>query len=220
MVHDIALEISTIFVVILFVFLTISANGLMLDISKGASLNVTYSLYELDGDRINYCVQVKNEGLFLFKDVAVTNNLPPGLAYKPENQDYNSIILLRCIENNENGTIKNLTWYLGSIDTGQYKWLNFTVEQLHANGNLSHHRIIWEGMALGYPVMGVSPLEAEPYSKPQTVEVMVNYAEEEVASQTNFTIDEKLANLVPENALNDVMLSISTSDDNISAEVA
>jgi len=145
-------------------FLLVSAKEVQVDLSRDALLNITQSLYKLTDDGASYSVHVMNEGQILLKNVHVMDALPPGVLYFGP-KGASGLPLLICIEH-EDGITKNLTWYLKDIDTGQDKWVNFTVQKVDPSANLSLHEVRADGMAFGYLIKATPFTLAELYSAP------------------------------------------------------
>ncbi|MCX6677352.1 MAG: hypothetical protein NTU95_05340 [Methanothrix sp.] len=147
---------------IMALFLLVSAKEVQVNLSEDALLTITQSLYELADDGAKYSVQVKNEGQVLLKNVSVVDALPPGVLYIGP-KSTSSLPLLKCIEH-EDGITTKLTWYLEDIDTGQNKWVNFTIQKVDPSANLSLHEVRAEGRAFGYLIKGIPLNQAERYS--------------------------------------------------------
>jgi uncharacterized repeat protein (TIGR01451 family) len=129
-----------------------SAKDVQVDLSRDARLNITESKYQLIDGKANCTVQVKNEGQILIKNVRVKDFLPSGVAYHESNTVDDLPLLIRI--EHEAGLVKNLAWYVGDIDTGKDRWVNFTVQIINKSVNLSNHIVQAEGEAFGYLIRG------------------------------------------------------------------
>lgn len=159
----------------LFVILPIASSyEVAINLSKEVSLNITQSLFNESNEKnITYYLQVKNEGSTLIKDINVTDILPPGVFYLvPNDLGKNEAPLLRCIVHNVDKTTNRLTWYIDRIHTGEYRWLNFTVQKRGSYINPSQNKVFSEGVALGYFIQGASLLTAVPFPAPKPAEGM------------------------------------------------
>jgi len=156
MIHWNARKIKVIRIIILAIalltlcFIT-SGKDTTIELEKYASLEADKFIislpYKTDCS-ITYWIKAKNTGEILLKNVTVTDVLPPGLIYLDSKYlNSSEILLLRLLEYNRDGTIKNITWQLGDLNTRQEKWIELKVTKATDDVDELHNNIQAKGEA-------------------------------------------------------------------------
>jgi uncharacterized repeat protein (TIGR01451 family) len=102
---------------------------------------------------ITYWIEAKNTGEILLKNVTVRDTLPPGLVYLDSKYlNSSEILLLRSLEYNRDGTIKNISWQVGDLNTGQEKWIELKVTKAADDVDVLRNNIQAKGEAFQTPI--------------------------------------------------------------------
>ncbi|MCX6677351.1 MAG: DUF11 domain-containing protein [Methanothrix sp.] len=128
-----------------------SASEIYVHLEKYAAISINGTVTNTSGssdENLSYLIKVKNIGEIELKNVKVVDTLPPGTRYidsKYKNSD--EVFLMRCLDVDENGETKNVTWKLGNLGTSQEKEIVLYVTEIKGAHEWGYS-IYAEGQAL------------------------------------------------------------------------
>jgi uncharacterized repeat protein (TIGR01451 family) len=120
---------------------------------KYAKINISATVIDasnISDDNITYLIKVNNPGEFELKDVMVVDSLPVGMKYQDSHyMDSKEAFLLRCLGIDGNGTINNITWSLGNLQTNEEKVIELRVSKKEQESNEWDYKMYVQGRAIG-----------------------------------------------------------------------
>jgi len=126
-------------------------NKINVQLEKYAAIRIdkmVTNCTESSDENASYLIKVENNGELELKNVKVVDTMPPGMKYKSsmyENSDEEFV--MRWLDLGESGQTKNITWILGSLNTGQGKKIRLSVSKTK-DANKWNYSIYAEGQAL------------------------------------------------------------------------
>jgi hypothetical protein len=140
----------TMLIALIFLSLFISVSGKKIEVTleDNASIEVNKVVEDAKANNLSYAINVTNTGKILLRDVKVVDLFPPAMKYLDSYYpNSNEVLIIELLKNNEDGTIKEIVWFLGDLQTGQSKSILVTVSKINPSQSISANQATAKGKA-------------------------------------------------------------------------